>query len=333
MANTVNDVMNVISSPDYGIKNIAGTTQEILAILQGTNNSQNNIHVIVDDVKHLLQQLVVVSTEKKLIEIGNNSSNINNKHIENILDETKGIRTSINNLAEIMKKQGGNNMPAVAKLSDKASEKVANAMIKGINKQNKGGGLSSLVDAFNKLKNISLKDIIIGKQKVKLISKVFKNAKKDLKIKDKDLDAIIKIINVAPEMMKALKKVGWRINRIIKNETIKKLSNILIGDESLLSLSKALQKNKKVFDNAIKLSKGIKELASSLNKAMMELVLSSIWSKFANTAITSLEKVIDNLIPLSKKLIKNTKDIDKGAKATKSAAILKIAIIKIPHTS
>ena len=99
MANTVNDVMNVISSPDYGIKNIAGTTQEILAILQGTNNSQNNIHVIVDDVKHLLQQLVVVSTEKKLIEIGSNSSNINNKHIENILDETKGIRTSINNLA------------------------------------------------------------------------------------------------------------------------------------------------------------------------------------------------------------------------------------------
>ena len=322
MANTVNDVMNVISSPDYGIKNIAGTTQEILAILQGTNNSQNNIHVIVDDVKHLLQQLVVVSAEKKLIEIGNNSSNINNKHIENILDETKGIRTSINNLAEIMKKQGGNNMPAVAKLSDKASEKVADAMIKGINKQNKDGGLSSLVYAFNKLKNISLKDIIIGNQKVKLISKVFKNAQKDLKIKDKDLDAVIKLINTAPEMMKALKKVGWRVNLIIMNKTIKKLSNILIGDESLLSLSKALQKNKKSFDNAIKLSKGIKELASSLNKAMMELVLSSMWSKFANNAITSLEKVIDNLIPLSKKLIKNTKDIDKGAKAAKNITVL-----------
>ena len=322
MANTVNDVMNVISNPDYGIKNIAGTTQEILAILQGTNNSQNNIHVIVDDVKHLLQQLVVVSTEKKLIEIGNNSSNINNKHIENILDETKGIRTSINNLAEIMKKQGGNNMPAVAKLSNKASEKVAEAMIKNIDIQNKNGGLSSLVDAFNKLKNISLKDIIIGKQKVKLISKVFKNAQKDLKIKDKDLDAVIKLINTAPEMMKALKKVGWRVNLIIMNKTIKKLSNILIGDESLLSLSKTLQKNKKVFDNAIKLSKGIKELASSLNKAMMELVLSSMWSKFANNAITSLEKVIDNLIPLSKKLIKNTKDIDKGAKAAKNITVL-----------
>jgi hypothetical protein len=48
MANTVNDVMNVIASPDYGIKNIAGTTQEILAILQGTQNSKNNIHVFHD---------------------------------------------------------------------------------------------------------------------------------------------------------------------------------------------------------------------------------------------------------------------------------------------
>ena len=43
MANTVNDVMNVIASLDYGIKNIAGTNQEILAILQGTHNSPNNI--------------------------------------------------------------------------------------------------------------------------------------------------------------------------------------------------------------------------------------------------------------------------------------------------
>ena len=37
----------------YGIKNIAGTTQEILAIMQGTHNSKNNIHAIVDDVKNL----------------------------------------------------------------------------------------------------------------------------------------------------------------------------------------------------------------------------------------------------------------------------------------
>ena len=49
MANTVNDVMNVIASPDYGIKKIAGTTQEILAILEGNSNSQNNINAIVND--------------------------------------------------------------------------------------------------------------------------------------------------------------------------------------------------------------------------------------------------------------------------------------------
>ena len=82
MANTVNDVMNVIASPDYGIKNIAGTTHEILAILQGTHNSQNNIHNIVDDIRNLLQEIVNTSS-KKSVEIGNNnnSTKINNKHI------------------------------------------------------------------------------------------------------------------------------------------------------------------------------------------------------------------------------------------------------------
>ena len=59
MANTVNDVMNVIASPDYGIKNIAGTTQEILAILQGTHNSQNNIHNIVN-----CQQVISIFSQK-----------------------------------------------------------------------------------------------------------------------------------------------------------------------------------------------------------------------------------------------------------------------------
>ena len=326
MANTVNDVMNVISSPDYGIKNIAGTTQEILAILQGAHNSQNNIHVIVDDVKYLLQQLVVASTtEKKNVEIDNNKSiKINHKNIQNIFDETKNITKAISDLSKAILKQGGNTpTPAIAKLSDKSSEKVAEAMIKNIDKQNKNGGLSSLVDAFNKLKNISLKDIIIGNQKVKLISKVFKNAKEDLKISDKDLNAVIKLINSAPEMMKALRKVSWRIDRIIKNNVIGKLTDILVGKtNSLLSLSRSLKKNEKTFNNANKTAKDIKELTSSLNKAMMELVVSSIWSKFANNAITSLEKVIDNLIPLSKKLIKNTKDIDKGAKAAKNITVL-----------
>ena len=36
--------------------------------------------------------------------------------------------------------------------------------------------MSELIDAFTKLKDISLKDIIVGNQKIKLISKIFKNA-------------------------------------------------------------------------------------------------------------------------------------------------------------
>ena len=65
MPNTVNNVMNVIANPDYGIKNIAGTNKEILAILQGTHNSENNIYNIVDDVRNLLQKLVDANPKKK----------------------------------------------------------------------------------------------------------------------------------------------------------------------------------------------------------------------------------------------------------------------------
>ena len=218
MANTVNDVMNVIASPDYGIKNIAGTTQEILAIMQGTHNSKNNIHAIVDDVKNLLQKLVDVSTQKKPIEISDKSPKINAKHIQNIVDETKNIVKSIDELSKaILKKDAKEPSAAIAKLSDKASQKVANAMIKNIEKQKAGGGLSAVVDAFNKLKNISIKDLILGNLKIKKIASIFKNVQKDLKIKEKDLNSIITLINSAPEMMKSLYKIGWRVDRIIKN--------------------------------------------------------------------------------------------------------------------
>ena len=324
MANTVNDVMNVIASPDYGIKNIAGTNQEILAILSGVHNSKNNIHAIVDDVKHLLQKLVDANTSKnKPIEIGNKSSKINHKNIQDILDETKGIRKAIDNLAKILlDKQGGKNMPAVAKLSDKASEKVAKAMIKDMEKQKKGGGMAALVDAFTKLKDISLKDIIFGKLKLKKITKLFKNAKEDLKIKEKDLNAIIKLINAAPEMVKSLSKIGWKINRVIKNDTIKKLSDILVGKKSILTLSKAIEKNKKVFNNANKVAKSIKELMSSLNKLMRNLVFASLWAKLASMGIKTIEVTLNKLIPLSKKLTKNEKDFKNASKAAKKITVL-----------
>ena len=40
-------------------------------------------------------------------------------------------------------------------------------MVKNIEKQNKYGGLSTIIDTFIKLKDISLKDIIVGKLKFK----------------------------------------------------------------------------------------------------------------------------------------------------------------------
>jgi hypothetical protein len=322
MANTVNDVMNVIASPDYGIKNIASTNQEILAILDGTHNSKNSVHTIVNDVRTLLQKLVEVSTQKKPIEVGGKSSKINQKHLKDILSETKGIRKSIDNLAKKIEKQGGNNMPAVAKLSDKASQKVADAMIKDIEKEKKGGGMTAMIDAFRNLKDISLKDIIFGKQKVNLISKIFKNAEKDLKIKDKDLKAIIKLINAAPEMMNALSKVNRKIDRIIKNDVIKKLGDILIGKNSLLNVAKSLQKNEKTFNAAANSAKNIKELVSSLNRAMWKLILSALLSKVATFGINSLEILLDKMLPLCKKLTKNQDSIDKATKVAKNVTTL-----------
>ena len=322
MANTVNDVMNVIASPDWGIRNIAGTNQEILAILGGVHNSKNNIHAIVDDIRTLLQKLVDKSTEKKQIEIGNKSPKVNPKHIQEILDETKDIGKSLNNLAKAIEKQSGKpTMPAVAKLTDKASQKVADAMIKGMEKQKEGGGMSALVDAFTKLRDISLKDLIFGNQKLKLISKVFKNAKEDLKIKEKDLNAILKVVNAAPEIVKALMKVSWRINKIIKNDVIQKLSDMLVGKNSLLTMSKALQKNEKSFKNASEASKNIKELASSLGKALRRIVFAALWSKLADIGIKFISITINNLTSLSKNLTKNKKEFDAGAKAAKNITV------------
>ena len=321
MANTVNDVMNVIASPDYGIKNIAGTTQEILAILQGTHNSQNNIHAIANEVKSLLQELVTVSTETKPVEVGGNFTKVNHKNIQNILDETKGIRKAIDNLAKNLAKQGGGT-PSIAKLSDKASERVADAMIKNIEKQNKGGGISTLVDAFEKLKNISLTDILIGSEKVVLIMKMFNNAKNSLKVDEKELKSVINLINASPEMVKMITKIGKKVDRIIKNETIKKLSDILVGKTSILSIAQSLQKNEKVFNKACKVSKSINELTSLLNKTMRELFFASLWAKVANNDVQSIEKVLEKLIPLATTLSKNEKNIKQGAKVAKKLTTL-----------
>ena len=322
MANTVNDVMNVIASPDYGIKNIAGTTHEILAIMQGTHNSQNNIHNIVNDVKVLLQKLVDGKETKKPINVNNNQPKITQKHIQDILAETKGIKAILLRLEKAMLKQSQSTNVGVAKLSSKASEKVAKAMIKNINKNSKDGGLSSIIDAFTKLKNIKIGDIIISKRKLKKIMSIFKNAKEELKIKEKDLDVIIKVINSAPNVIKNLSSIKGNVNKIIKNETIKKLNNILVGKMSLLSISKALKKNAKIFEAANKVGKTLKELISSLNKAMRKLFFASLWAKFASDGVKRLDEVITKLISLSKKLSKNKKEFGDGSKAAAKITIL-----------
>lgn len=323
MTNTVNDVMNVIASPDYGIKNIAGTNQEILAILSGTHNSKNNIHAVVNDIRNLLQSLVETTNKKQPVKINTKSSpKVNPKHVQNILDETKDFRKAFDRLAKAIIKQGSNQSVGVAKLTSKASDKVADAMIKDIEKQKKGGGMSALVDAFTKLRDISLKDIIFGKLKLNQISKVFEKAKDLLKIKEKDLNNIIKLINAAPEIMKALKKVGRRINKIIKDKVIEKMSDVLFGKKnSLLTLSKALQKNEKIFNTASKSSKSIEELSNSLCKAMYKLVFAALWSKLGTTAIGCIEYMIDSLITLTKKLKKSKKDFNDGAKAAKDISV------------
>ena len=116
MANTVNDVMNVIASPDYGIKNIAGTNQQILAILSSSQNSKNNIHAIVDDVRSLLQKLVETNTSKnKPIEIGNKSSKINHKNIE-ISPYSPFSASTERNIYILGKETAQCNMPSLPKI-------------------------------------------------------------------------------------------------------------------------------------------------------------------------------------------------------------------------
>ncbi len=321
MANTVNDVMNVIASPDYGIKNIAGTTHEILAILEGTHNSQNNIHAIVDDIKNLLRNLVDISQESKPIEIGNGQTRINNKHIQNILDETKGIRRAIDNIANKIENLSGSNMPTVAKLSDTASEMVANAMVANIEKQNKNNPLSNIIDTFKNLKGISIKDIFLGKKKIKYITEIFKDANENLKIKEKDLNSIIKCIGAAPKIVNSLSKISGKLDGIIKKDVVKKLSIIFIGENSILTIAKELGKNEKSFDKANKVAKSIKELATSLQKAMRKLILASLFGHIASKGIDVLSKIVDKLITLTQKLIENKKNFNEASKAAVKLSI------------
>ena len=123
-------------------------------------------------------------------------------------------------------------------------------------------------------------------------------------------------------MMQSLKKVSWRINSIIKNDVIRKLSDILVGKNSILTISKSLQKNSKIFEEANKTSKDLKELLTSLNKSMFKLLMAAIWGKLASKGIDNLAVMLNNIIDLSKKLTKNKDIIEKGEKAAKQLSTL-----------
>ena len=313
MANTVNDVMNIIANHDYGIKNIAGTNQEILAILEGSHNSPNNIHAIVNDIKNLLQNLVSIQSIPKTIEINNNTSTkIKQKHIEVIIDETKSIKKAINDIEKTIKKQYGDKpIPAtIAKLSDEASNKVADAMIKNMSKQK---GLSGIVDVFNKLKNISLKNIIDGNKKLNKIKELFGNIEKDLDVKGKDFNTIIELINATPEILKKLQKIDVKINKVIKNNVIKKLCDIFIGkDNSILSLSILLKKHEKSFESARKATKNITILVGNLLTTSILLTVASVTAIPALLGALALKAIVHMLIPIAKTLSKNNKHILKA---------------------
>ena len=315
MANTVNDVMNVIASPDYGIKNIAGTNQEILAILSGNHNSKNNIHAIVDDIRNIIQKFVETQTKNKPINIGDTLTKINKKNINNILDEAKGIRKAIDNLAKKIEKQGGKNMPTIAKLTDKASQKVADAMIKNIDEEKKGGGMSAVVDAFNKLKDISLKDIIFGKLKLKHIKDVLKESKDALNIDKKEFDNITKVINAAPEIVKSLSKIGWRIKFIIKSGTIQKLNEILVGKNSILTIANVLKENKKSFEEGQKNAKQVTILVGNLLVSSIYLTIAFFTAGPAILGAKLLDKMIVSIIPVIEKLSESNKQISKASNA------------------
>ena len=314
MASSVNDVMNVIASPDYGIKKIAGTTQEILAILEGNSNSPNNINAIVNDVKNLLQTLVTSTTKNKSVEIDDKSVKLNQKHVKDILNETKGIRKAIDNLAKSLNKQGKEPMPAVAKLSSKASDRVAEAMIKDIEKQ-KGDKFSGIINTFKKLNDISFKDILVGKQKLNQLSKIFNKASEKLNVNDKDVDAIVKIINAAPEMVKSLSRMSWRVDRIIKKDVIGKLTEVLVGKKSLLTLVKKLEKHKKDFEGGGKSIKNISAIAGSLFGSSLFLVAALVTAGPAILGATLLEKMVDKFIPTIEKLSKSGKHMEKAKKS------------------
>jgi hypothetical protein len=118
-------------------------------------------------------------------------------------------------------------------------------------------------------------------------------------------------------MINSLSKVSRKINKLIKNDTIKKLGDILTGAKSISEIASSLKKNEKLFENASEVIKDVKELTKILNKVMRKLFFASLWAKLASGGVKNLNSVIDELTPLSNKIVENKKNIKESVKISK----------------
>ena len=89
-----------------------------------------------------------------------------------------------------------------------------------------------------------------------------------------------------------------------------------------MNIARFKNSHEKTFNKANKITKDIKELASSLKNAIKEIALSSSWTKLANKGITNIETTLDKLSDLYIKLIENKNNIKEANKAAQNLSIL-----------
>jgi hypothetical protein len=170
-------------------------------------------------------------------------------------------------------------------------------------------------------KKITNKDFNIIEESVnKLIplSKTITKNKKDINAGAKAAKSINELVSSLNKTMKKLFYVSlW--TKLFSDKNIISIETTI---NKILSLSQIIAKNKKDIESGAKAAKPINELVSSLNKAMRKLALTSMFAKVASIGIDSIEKTVDKLIPLSKKLSKNKKDIENSKKSAKNITAL-----------
>ena len=114
--------------------------------------------------------------------------------------------------------------------------------------------------------------------------------------------------------MKALSKVSIRVNYIIKSNIIEKISNILIGKKSLLSLSLLLKKHNKDFEKGATAAKHTSVLIGNLLITSIYLTIAFGTAGPAIIGAKLLHLMVKAIIPVVKLLSKNNKQINKSVK-------------------